>query len=181
MSNSQPQSTGDGDGFPRPFSKSLLRNVLVEYAVLVSQLLVENSPPQLRGWSTRTTESRSLWRILWTCIVGRRIVLTGHILLVIYRYRCPNDSKALSRSSSHAINTLKHHYLNIPANRPDMSDPVRALQPSIAEARLCPNLLYTGWTGVFLFKLPFPVRKLIYRVDSDTFACFVHNVTYMPV
>ena len=67
----------------RPFSKSLLRNVLVEYAVLVSQLLVDNSPPQLRGWSTRITETRSLWCILWTCIVGRRIVPTGHILLVI--------------------------------------------------------------------------------------------------
>ena len=50
-------------------------------------------------------------------------------------------------SSSHAINTLKHHSLDITANRPDMSDPVRAWKPSIAEARLCPNLLYTGWTG----------------------------------
>ena len=36
--------TGSVNGFPRPFSKSLLRNVLVEYAVLVSQLLVEDSP-----------------------------------------------------------------------------------------------------------------------------------------
>ena len=36
--------TGGVDGFPQPFSKSLLRNVLVEYAVLVSQLLVEDSP-----------------------------------------------------------------------------------------------------------------------------------------
>ena len=36
--------TGGVDGFPRPFSKSLLRNVLFEYAVLVSQLLVEDSP-----------------------------------------------------------------------------------------------------------------------------------------
>ena len=77
------------------------------------------------------------------------------------RSRCPNDSKALSMSSSHAINTLKHHSLDLPANRPDMSDPVRAWKPSIAEARLCPNLLYTGWTGMFLFKLPFPVRKLM--------------------
>ena len=36
--------TGGVDGFPRRFSKSLLRNVLVEYAVLVSQLLLEDSP-----------------------------------------------------------------------------------------------------------------------------------------
>ena len=64
-------------------------------------------------------------------------------------------------SSSHAINTLKHHSLDLPATRPDMSDPVRAWKPSIAEARLCPNLLYTGWTGMVLFKLPFPVRKLM--------------------
>ena len=64
-------------------------------------------------------------------------------------------------SSSHAINTLKHHSLDLPANRPDMSDPVRALKPIIAEARLCPNLLYTGWTVMFLFKLHFPVRKLM--------------------
>ena len=71
------------DGFPRPFSKSLLRNVLVEYAVLVSQLLVEDSPPPLRDWSIRITDTRSLLCILWTCIVGRRIVPTGHILLVI--------------------------------------------------------------------------------------------------
>ena len=75
--------TGGVDGFPRPFSKSLLHNVLVEYAVLVSQLLVKDSPPQLRGWSTRTTETRSLWCILRTCIVGRRIVPTGRILLLI--------------------------------------------------------------------------------------------------
>ena len=75
--------TGGVDGFPRPFSKSLLYNVLVEYAVLVSQLLVTDSPPQLRGWSTRTTETRSLWCILRTCIVGRRIVPTGRILLLI--------------------------------------------------------------------------------------------------
>ena len=75
--------TGGVDGFPRPFSKSLLRNVPVEYAVLVSQLLMEDSPPQLRGWSTRTTETRSLWCILWTSIVDRRIVPSGHILLVI--------------------------------------------------------------------------------------------------
>ena len=37
----------------------------------------------MRGWSTRTTETRSLWCILWTCIVGRRIVPTGRILLLI--------------------------------------------------------------------------------------------------
>ena len=36
--------TGGVDGFPQPFSKSLLRNVLVQYAVLVSQSLVEDSP-----------------------------------------------------------------------------------------------------------------------------------------
>ena len=75
--------TGGVDAFPRPFSKSLLHNVLVEYAVLVSQLLVKDSPPQLRGWSTRTTETRSLLCILRTCIVGRRIVPTGRILLLI--------------------------------------------------------------------------------------------------
>ena len=37
----------------------------------------------MRGWSTRTTETRSLWCILWTCIVSRRIVPTGRILLLI--------------------------------------------------------------------------------------------------
>ena len=72
------------DGFPRPFSKSLLRNVLVEYAVLVSQLLVEDSPPQLRGWSTITTESFTfVYTLDLSCIIGRRSVPTGHILLVI--------------------------------------------------------------------------------------------------
>ena len=147
-------------GFPWPFSKSLVRNVLVEYAVLVSQLLVEDSPLQLRGWSTKNIETRSLSGILWSCIVGRQIVPTGHILLVI-GLGALTIPKALNMSSSHAINSLKHHYLDFPANRPDMSDPVRAWKPSIAEVRLCPNLLYTGWTGVFLFKLPFPVRKLM--------------------
>ena len=64
-------------------------------------------------------------------------------------------------SLSQAIDTLKHHSLVRPANRPDMSDPVRAWKPSIAEARLCHNLLYTGWTGMFLFKFPLHVRKLM--------------------
>ena len=63
--------TGGVGGFPRPFSKSLLRNVLVEYAVLVSQLLVEYSPPQLLGWSTNTTETRSLWCILYNTNFSR--------------------------------------------------------------------------------------------------------------
>ena len=58
--------TGDADSFPQPFSKSLLRNVLGEYAVLVSQSLGEDYPHQLRGLSTRTTETRSLWCLLWT-------------------------------------------------------------------------------------------------------------------
>ena len=34
---------GGADVFPQPFSKSLLRNVLVEYLVLVSQSLLEDS------------------------------------------------------------------------------------------------------------------------------------------
>ena len=63
-------------------------------------------------------------------------------------------------SSPQAINTLKHHSLVLPANRPDMSDPIRAWKP---------NLLYTGWTGMFLFKFPFPVRKLMSQgIGSDT-------------
>ena len=139
------------DGFPRPFSKSLLRNVLVEYAVLVRQLLVENSPPPLRDWSTRTTDTRSLLCILWTYKYSWQTNRSNWSYSSCDRSRCPNDSKALSMSSSHAINTLKHHSLDLPANRPDMSDPVRAWKTSIAEARLCPNLLYTGWTGMFLF------------------------------
>ena len=32
--------TGGVDGVPQPFSKSLLRNMLVEYEVLVSQLII---------------------------------------------------------------------------------------------------------------------------------------------
>ena len=126
--HNQPE-TGGVDGFPRPFSKSLLHNVLVEYAVLVSQLLVEDSPPQLRGWSTRTTETRSLWCILWYSWQTNR---SNWSYSSSDRSRCPNDSKALSMSLSQAINTLKHHYLVRPANRPDMSDPVRAWKPSIA-------------------------------------------------
>ena len=55
----------------------------------------------------------------------------------------------------------KHHYLDLPANRPDMSDPVWAWKPSITEARMCPNLLYNGCTGMFLLKLLFPVRKIM--------------------
>ena len=95
--------TGSVDGFPRPFSKSLLRNVLVEYAVLVSQLLVKDSPPQLHGWSTRTTETRSLWCILWTCKVGRRIVPTGRTLLLI-------DLGALIQSTEYVIITGHKHF-----------------------------------------------------------------------
>ena len=75
-------------------------------------------------------------------------------------------------SSSRVINTLKNHSLVFPANRPDMSHHVRACKLSIAEARLCPNLLYTGWTGMFLFKFLFPVwkhRGLYNRVGFDTF------------
>ena len=40
LNHNRPE-TGGVDGFPQPFSESLLRNVLVEYAVLVSQLLVK--------------------------------------------------------------------------------------------------------------------------------------------
>ena len=74
---------GGSDGFPQPFSKSLLHNVLVECALLVSQSLGEDSLLQLCGWSTITTESRSLWCILWTCIVDRRIGQTGRFLIAI--------------------------------------------------------------------------------------------------
>ena len=56
------------------------------YALLVTQSLWEDSPRQLRGWSTRTTESRSLWCIVWTCIVGRPIVQTVRFLLAIGQY-----------------------------------------------------------------------------------------------
>ena len=70
--------------YSQPFSKSLLHKVLVEYALLVSQSLGGGGLcPQLRCWSTRTNESRSFWCILWTCIVGRRIVQTDCILLAI--------------------------------------------------------------------------------------------------
>ena len=74
-----------GRVFPQHFSKSLLRNniMLVEYALLMIQSLGEDSPLQLRCWSTRTNESLSLWCILWTCVFGRRIVQTGRILLAI--------------------------------------------------------------------------------------------------
>ena len=93
------------------------------------------------------------------------------------RYRCPNDSKALSMSLSQAINTLKHHYLVRPANRPDMSDPVRAWKPSIAEARLCPNLLYTDWTGMILFKFPLPVRKLMSQGRLGYICIIIRNTS----
>ena len=76
----------------------------------------------MRGWSTRTTETRSLWCILWTCIVGRRIVPTGRIILLIGLCALWFQSiKALRMSSSQAINNLKHHYLVLPANRPERS------------------------------------------------------------
>ncbi len=82
--HNRPEEEGS-DGFLHPFSKSLQRNVLVEYALLVSQSLGETSsdPLQLRGWSTRTTISHSRWCIFWTCIVGRRIGQTGRFLLAI--------------------------------------------------------------------------------------------------
>ena len=57
-----------------------------------------------------------------------------------------------------------------------MSDPVRAWKPSIAEALLCPNLLYTGWTGVFLFKFPFPVRKLM-SLGRIGYICIIRRDT----
>ena len=92
------------------------------YAVLVSQLLVEASPPQLRGWSTRTTES---FTFVYTLdLYSWQTNRSNWSYSSCDRSRCPNDSKALSMSSSHAINTLKHHSLDLPANRPDMSDPV---------------------------------------------------------
>ena len=39
----RPEKEG-ADGFPQPFSKSLLRNVSIEYVLLVSQSLGEDSP-----------------------------------------------------------------------------------------------------------------------------------------
>ena len=59
-----------------------------------------------------------------------------------------------TETRSLAINTLNHHSFVLLVNRPDMSDLVRAWKPSIAEARMCPSLLYTGWKGVFLVSLP---------------------------
>ena len=61
--HNRPEEAGS-DGFPQPFSNSLLHNVLVECALLVRQSLGEDYPLQLCGWSTITTESRSLWCIL---------------------------------------------------------------------------------------------------------------------
>ena len=69
--------------FPNLSPNSVLRNVLVEHAMLVTQSSGEDSCPQLYGGSTRTNESHLFWCILWTCIVGRRIVQTGRILLAI--------------------------------------------------------------------------------------------------
>ena len=80
--HNRPEEEGS-DGFPQPFSKSLLHNVLVECALLVSQSLGGDSPLQLCVWSTITTESCSLSCILRACIVGRRIGQTGQFLLAI--------------------------------------------------------------------------------------------------
>ena len=107
------------DGFPQPFSKSLLRNVLVEYAVLVSQLLVEDSPPQIRVWSTRTTETRSLWCILWTCIVCRRIVRTGRILLLICL--CTITFQSIKYVIITGHKQFEAPFFGYPANRPERS------------------------------------------------------------
>ena len=72
VSNSQPQSNGDGGrGWLSPAILQIIANVLVEYAVLVNHLLVEDSPPQLLGWSTNTTETRSLWCILYNTNFSR--------------------------------------------------------------------------------------------------------------
>ena len=79
--------------FPTLSPNSVLRNVLVEYAMLVSQSSGEGSSPQLHGWSTRTTESHSFWCILWTCIVGRRIVQTCRILLATIGLRAVGGLK----------------------------------------------------------------------------------------
>ena len=59
------------------------------------------------------------------------------------------------------MNALKHESLVLPENLPDISEPVSAWNPSSAEARLDPKLLYKPYTDMFLFVGPFPVKKVV--------------------
>ena len=73
----------------------------------------------------------------------------------------PSDASAFRISSSQDMNTLKHHSLVLPVNLPHMSDPITARKPNIADARFGPSMSEIVCTAIFLFSLPFPVRKLV--------------------
>ena len=112
--------TGGVDGFHQPFSKSLARNVLVEYAVLVSQLLVEVSPPLDARLQYKNHRNSFTW-VYTLDLYSWRTNRSNWSYSSSDRSLCPNDSKALCMSSSQAIHNLKHQSLVLPANRPERS------------------------------------------------------------
>ena len=113
-------------GFPRAFSKSLLRNVLVEYAVFNSEPVVGGRLFLSAARLEYKHHRNSFTSVHTLDLYGWQTNRSNWSNSSCDRSRGPNDSKALSMSSSQAINTLKRHFLVVPANRPDMPDPVRA-------------------------------------------------------
>ena len=88
--------TGGADGFSQSFSKSLLRNVLVEYALLVSQSLGEDSSAAFLEY----TNHRQSFTLVYTLDVYRCLTNQSNWSYPSCdRYQCPTDSKALSMSS----------------------------------------------------------------------------------
>ena len=84
------------------------------------------------------------------------------------RSRCPKDSKAFSMSSSQALNTLTHHSLVLPANRPY---PILFEQGSIVSLMHVCVLICYALVGLACFSSRFasPYGNIYNRVGLVTF------------
>ena len=113
VNHNRPEKEGV-DGFPQPFSKSLLRNVLIEYALLLGKTLPSVALVEYKNHRKSFTLVYTLDVYIW------QMNRSNWLYPSCDGSRWSKDSKALSMSSSEAINTS----LALPANRPDMSNPV---------------------------------------------------------
>jgi len=96
-----------------------------EYAISVNQKLVEGFLLRLHGLTRGTSEAH--------------LFLCAFLIGTAHRESVPAVSlhkwaKLSKISSSQDMNALKHQSLVLPANVPDMSEPVGAWKPNSAEA-----------------------------------------------
>ena len=98
------------------------------------------------------------------------------------RSRCPIDSKAFSMSSSQALNTLTHHSLALPANRPC---PILFEHGSIVSLKHVCVLMCYALVGLACFSSRFasPYGNIYNRVDlvgpSEGWRC--NDIACLPI